>query len=97
MGRESEYLSTAFEVKKHYAIVTPFPKKPLIFQGVEKLADLIHLPTYRRHEIKATLGQAIGPASAGFYSCFTIEFASQNLQELSCDIAKVSLISQIFK
>lgn len=72
-----------------YAIITPFPNKKGIFQGIDDKMISSKLKSYYKHEVKATVGQLIGTAREGYTSPLCIELKSHSLEEISQDIAKI--------
>lgn len=93
-------LGLPFDLKekfqRHFAIVTPFPREVMSFSGIKNFHRVIDLPSYKYHDIKATVGEKIGPASRGFYSCFNIELESPDAKVLEKDVKTLKNISDFF-
>lgn len=92
-----ETLDVAPKYTRPFAIVTPYPKKELTFQGVRRLDAVTRLASYHRHEVKAGHSARIGPARHGFMSSWQVELCHPDREVLHGDLAWLSAQRDFFE
>lgn len=82
--------------RKAVAVITPGTHTRGKLERVNHLERIQQLPTYAAHEIKAEIGQLVGPSTQGFYAPLGIVLSSDNAEEMYQDIAEIESWSDIF-
>jgi biotin carboxylase len=70
-----------------FVILTPYPRKEMVFDGIRQLDALTRLASYHQQELKVRPGSKIGPARNGFMSSWVIELCHQDERVLDADMA----------
>jgi biotin carboxylase len=69
-----------------FAILTPYPRKERVFDGIRHLDAVTRLVSFYRHELKVEPGSTIGPARNGFMSSWIIELCHEDRRILDADM-----------
>ncbi|MFC7419399.1 acetyl-CoA carboxylase biotin carboxylase subunit family protein [Iodobacter arcticus] len=80
-----------------FAIVTPFPLLKKEFLGLKDIDAIQNLNSYHHHEFRVKIGDMIGPAREGFYSCFVLELLATSHEALWDDIQVIKNMGDIYK
>ncbi len=79
------------------AIVTPFPSKNGILRSIRYLDQLVQLPGYLYHEVRAQAGQAIGLAKSGYRAPLYVEFQSNAPSAIRQSVDTVASWSELYE
>jgi biotin carboxylase len=72
-----------------FAIVTPFAPSSGAFAGIHDLNRVVSLPSYRRHNVYARIGDPAGTAADGHWQTLAIELMASSVEALECDIKQI--------
>jgi len=78
------------------AIVTPFPSKNGTLLAIRHLEDLVKLPGYLYHEVRAQAGQLVGLSKSGYRAPLYIEFVSPDIDAVRQSVATVASWSNLY-
>lgn len=87
---------TSREQARAVAVVTPGTREQGKLERVNYLERIQQLKTYVSHEVKAEIGQIVGPSTRGFYAPLGIVLSSDRAEDMYQDIAEIESWSDIF-
>lgn len=88
--------STSREQEKAVAVITPGTHRQGTLERVNYLDRIQQLKTYVYHEVKAEIGQMVGPSTHGFYAPLGIVLSSNHAEDMYQDIEEIESWSDIF-
>lgn len=80
------------EMKKNFAIVTPFSRKNIIWNGLKNLNAVSSINGFKREYNFICTGEEIGPVCNGFQNYLYLEFSCITLDRLRLSISETSKI-----
>ncbi|HWX19627.1 MAG TPA: ATP-grasp domain-containing protein [Candidatus Binatia bacterium] len=79
------------------AIVTPFPRKNGTLRATRHLEQILKLPGYVYHEVRAQPGQPVGLASGGFRAPLYVELMSPDTGEIRHSVDQLASWSDLYE
>lgn len=77
-------------INRPCAVLELFPKKPGIFDSVEKEAELAELPSLEYYALKQRVGDFVGTSSAGYKMCAIIILSHEDSTQFDSDLEFVN-------
>lgn len=79
------------------AIVTPFPAKNGTLRAIRHLDELLSLPGYLYHEVRAQPGQAVGLSKGGYRAPLYVELLSTDIDDVRRGVDQIALWSDLYE
>ena len=86
----------AREKRNAAAIISPYPSRTGTLRAINHLDQLVKLPGYLYHEVRAQAGQAVGMAKGGYRTPLYVELMSSNSDDVRRGVDQIASWSDIY-